>query len=48
MISAKLELERSTEGEVTGDEGLFDPEGGGGGGGGLLLLNLGGLVSKKQ
>jgi len=30
VISAKLELERSTEGEVTGDEGLFDPEGGGG------------------
>ena len=47
MISAKLELERSTEGEVTGDEGLFDPEGGGGGGG-LLLLNLGGQASKKQ
>ena len=47
MISAKLELERSTEGEVTGDEGLFDPEGGGGGGG-LLLLNQGGLISKKQ
>lgn len=47
MISAKLELERSTEGEVTGDEGLFDPEEGGGGGG-LLLLNQGGLISKKQ
>jgi hypothetical protein len=47
VISAKLELERSTEGEVTGDEGLFDPEGGGGGGG-LLLLNQGGLINKKQ
>jgi len=46
VISAKLELERSTEGEVTGDEGLFDPEKGGGGG--LLLLNQGGLISKKQ